>query len=102
MAASDNVQKFIEQNPFGQQPISYTDESWKFYLKVIDATDPRPIRSKRKLVIIDVSGLIADIVSLSYGGGRAEQYRPDVIQGSRAGLCLFIVLYIFVRLPVYI
>ncbi|PWA67221.1 FCP1-like domain, HAD-like domain protein [Artemisia annua] len=84
LAASDNVQKFIEQNPFGQQPISYTDESWKFYLKVIDATDPRPIRSKRKLVIIDVSGLIADVVSLSYGGGRAEQYRPDVIQGSRA------------------
>lgn len=84
LAASDNVQKFIEQNPFGQQPISYTDESWKFYLKVIDGTDPRPIRSKRKLIIIDVSGLIADVVSLSYAGGRAEQYRADVIQGSRA------------------
>nr|GEX04853.1 putative FCP1-like domain, HAD-like domain protein [Tanacetum cinerariifolium] len=84
LAASDNVQKFIEQNPYGQQPISYTDESWKFYLKVIEATEPRSIRSKRKLVIIDVSGLVADVVSLSYAGGRTEQYIPDVIQGSRA------------------
>ncbi|XP_071685561.1 uncharacterized protein [Rutidosis leptorrhynchoides] len=80
LAASDDVQKYIEQNPFGQLPISYNDKSWKFYLKVIGATEPEvgPSRSRKKLLVIDVSGLVVDVTV------PREGYKADTIQGSRA------------------
>ncbi|KVH98483.1 HAD-like domain-containing protein [Cynara cardunculus var. scolymus] len=87
LAASENIQKFIEQNPFGQQPISNNDESWKFYLKVISGSSSEAdlaaksllLRSRKKLIIIDVSGLLVDVVTLP-----REGYRADAIQGSKA------------------
>ncbi|KAI3685027.1 hypothetical protein L6452_34258 [Arctium lappa] len=85
LAASDNVQNFIEQNPFGQQPITNNNESWKFYLKVISGTSSDLaaksllLRSRKKLIIIDLSGLLVDVVTLP-----REGYRADTIQGSRA------------------
>lgn len=35
LSAAEDVQKFVEKNPFGQRPISEGNESWNFYLKVI-------------------------------------------------------------------
>lgn len=92
LSASDNVQKFIEQNPFGQQAISYNNESWKFYLKVIGDTSLLPKADdsnfRKKLVVIDVNGLLADVVLLPREGYKAEktqQYQADIIlPGSRA------------------
>lgn len=98
LAASDNVQKFIQQNPFGQQPISYNNESWKFYLKVIgdSATCPQQEADaskscfRKKLLVIDVSGLLADVVSLPRERYKADtilQYKADtILPGSRAGM----------------
>lgn len=42
LAAAENVQKFVEQHPFGQRPITKTNLSWPFYLKVIGATSTPP------------------------------------------------------------
>ncbi|CAH1442941.1 unnamed protein product [Lactuca virosa] len=96
LAASDNVQKFIQQNPFGQQPISYNNESWKFYLKVIgdSATCPQQEADaskscfRKKLLVIDVSGLLADVVLLPRERYKADsilQYKADtILPGSRA------------------
>ncbi|KAK9073264.1 hypothetical protein SSX86_007588 [Deinandra increscens subsp. villosa] len=83
LAASDNVQKFIEQNPFGQQPITYDNESWYFYRKIIGPTEPKgvPSRSRRKLIVIDTGGLLVDISSVV-----REGFRADTIHGSYAGL----------------
>nr|XP_043635805.1 uncharacterized protein LOC122606965 [Erigeron canadensis] len=78
LATSDNVQKFIEQNPFGQQPITYNNESWKFYLKVIGSDQVVGPRYRKKLLIIDVSGLLVDVTA------PHEGYRAATIQGSRA------------------
>ncbi|KAK9073258.1 hypothetical protein SSX86_007582 [Deinandra increscens subsp. villosa] len=35
LAASENVQKFVSENPFGQRPITERNLSWKYYQKVI-------------------------------------------------------------------
>ncbi|KAM6572983.1 hypothetical protein CsatA_017063 [Cannabis sativa] len=37
LSAAEDVQKFVEQNPFGQMPISESNESWGFYFKVMSA-----------------------------------------------------------------
>ncbi|KAI3762694.1 hypothetical protein L1987_53135 [Smallanthus sonchifolius] len=81
LAASDNVQKFIEKNPFGQQPITYDDESWYFYRKIIGPTKPKasPSRSRRKLIIIEAGGLLVDIATVP-----REGFKADIMQGSRA------------------
>jgi len=35
LVLADNVQKYVEQNPFGQRPITNMNLSWSFYLKII-------------------------------------------------------------------
>ncbi|GMI76776.1 hypothetical protein HRI_001346900 [Hibiscus trionum] len=37
LAEADNVQKFIEQNPFGQPAITEADPHWDFYSQIIEA-----------------------------------------------------------------
>ncbi|XP_047332495.1 uncharacterized protein LOC124936082 [Impatiens glandulifera] len=34
LASADNVQNFVKENPFGQAPITETNPSWEFYLKI--------------------------------------------------------------------
>ncbi|XP_076924000.1 uncharacterized protein LOC143586321 isoform X2 [Bidens hawaiensis] len=79
LAACDDVQKFIEHNPFGQQPITYDDESWYFYRKIIGSIEPKadPTRSRRKLIILDTGGLLVDIAS-----APREGFKADTMQGS--------------------
>ncbi|KAI7748674.1 hypothetical protein M8C21_020260, partial [Ambrosia artemisiifolia] len=83
LAASDNVQKFIEQNPFGQQPITHDNESWNFYHKIICSTQPGagPSRSRKKLIVIDIGGLLVDVRA-----APREGFRADIMLGSKAGL----------------
>ncbi|KAK9125363.1 hypothetical protein Scep_014209 [Stephania cephalantha] len=35
VAMADDVQKYVEQHPFGQRPISSKNPSWDFYLKIL-------------------------------------------------------------------
>lgn len=35
LAASENVQNYVEQHPFGQRPIGEQDLSWEFYCRVL-------------------------------------------------------------------
>ncbi|XP_038687867.1 uncharacterized protein LOC119987149 isoform X2 [Tripterygium wilfordii] len=37
VAGAENVQTYVQQNPFGQPPITESDPSWGFYCKVINA-----------------------------------------------------------------
>ncbi|MED6180124.1 hypothetical protein PIB30_007281 [Stylosanthes scabra] len=32
----ENVPKYVEEHPFGQEPITKTSQSWNFYIKIID------------------------------------------------------------------
>jgi hypothetical protein len=41
LAMADNVQKFVESNPFGQRPIREANPSWGYYLKVIESVKYR-------------------------------------------------------------
>ncbi|KAJ0805140.1 putative FCP1 domain, HAD superfamily protein [Helianthus annuus] len=79
LAASDNVQKFIEQNPFGQQPITYDDESWSFYRKIIGSIGPTagPSRSRKKLIVLDTGGLLVDLTT-----APREGFKADTMHGS--------------------
>ncbi|XWS47917.1 hypothetical protein CRYUN_Cryun13aG0027300 [Craigia yunnanensis] len=36
LAAAENAQKYVEQNPFGQPAITETNPHWDFYCKIID------------------------------------------------------------------
>ncbi|KAK2989339.1 hypothetical protein RJ640_015050, partial [Escallonia rubra] len=38
LAVAENVQKYVEQNPFGQRPITKKNASWGYYLKIIRST----------------------------------------------------------------
>ncbi|XP_062022207.1 uncharacterized protein LOC133738645 [Rosa rugosa] len=42
LAMAESVQKYVEQNPFGQQPITKSNPSWNFYRRVIE--DVKPLR----------------------------------------------------------
>ncbi|KAK9051442.1 hypothetical protein SSX86_028069 [Deinandra increscens subsp. villosa] len=81
LAASDNVQKFIEQNPFGQQQITHDNESWNFYRKIISPLQPGagPSCPGKKLIIIEMDGLLVDVTS-----AHREGFRADTMRGSRA------------------
>ncbi|KAG6584401.1 hypothetical protein SDJN03_20333, partial [Cucurbita argyrosperma subsp. sororia] len=35
LSMAENVQKYVEQNPFGQRPITEKNPSWKFYRRII-------------------------------------------------------------------
>lgn len=35
LAEAENVQKFIQENPFGQEPITKSHKSWSFYSKIV-------------------------------------------------------------------
>ncbi|OIT07731.1 PREDICTED: uncharacterized protein LOC109223928 isoform X1 [Nicotiana attenuata] len=37
LSMAENVQKYVESNPFGQRPITEKNVSWRYYRKVIDA-----------------------------------------------------------------
>jgi len=37
MAGAENMVKYVEQHPFGQERITETNESWEFYLNVINS-----------------------------------------------------------------
>ncbi|KAL9269957.1 hypothetical protein AKJ16_DCAP12479 [Drosera capensis] len=41
LADADDVQAFVEASPFGQSPITQTNESWPFYAKIIGAQDDK-------------------------------------------------------------
>jgi len=34
LATAENMQKYVEQHPFGQERITQTSESWDFYFNV--------------------------------------------------------------------
>lgn len=36
LAMADDVQLYIQANPFGQNPIADSNPSWKFYHQIID------------------------------------------------------------------
>ncbi|XP_015579929.1 uncharacterized protein LOC8289053 [Ricinus communis] len=42
LVEADNVPKFIEQHPFGQNPINEGSVCWGFYLKVMSSLHPLP------------------------------------------------------------
>ncbi|XP_062026059.1 leashin-like [Rosa rugosa] len=42
LAMAESVQKYVEQNPFGQRPITKSNPSWNFYRRVIE--DAKPLR----------------------------------------------------------
>lgn len=47
LAMAENVQKYVEENPIGNRPITENSPSWRFYLEVIHAcsspeSSPRP------------------------------------------------------------
>ncbi|KAK9926138.1 hypothetical protein M0R45_023383 [Rubus argutus] len=42
LAMVENVQKYVEHNPFGQRPITKSNPSWNFYRRVIE--DEVPVR----------------------------------------------------------
>jgi len=37
LATAENIMKYVEQHPFGQERITETSESWDFYLNVINS-----------------------------------------------------------------
>ena len=37
LAMAENVQKYVEQNPFGQRAITESDPNWKYYSDIIKA-----------------------------------------------------------------
>ncbi|KAB1216827.1 hypothetical protein CJ030_MR4G015441 [Morella rubra] len=43
LAMADNVQKYVQENPFGQLAISESNPSWSFYRQIIDTHIPSSI-----------------------------------------------------------
>ncbi|XP_057952166.1 uncharacterized protein LOC131146539 [Malania oleifera] len=43
LAMAENVQKYVEQNPFGQRAITEANSSWAFYRRVLSADTAQPV-----------------------------------------------------------
>ncbi|KAK2359568.1 putative FCP1 proteiny domain-containing protein [Trifolium repens] len=41
LATAEDMLKFVEQNPYGQKPISETSESWDFYSRILSRLQPK-------------------------------------------------------------
>ena len=39
VAAADNVQNFVRDNPFGQNSITDSDPNWNFYVQIVDKVE---------------------------------------------------------------
>lgn len=42
LAMAKNVQKYVQENPFGQRAITESNLSWGFYRKVIEIVNAHP------------------------------------------------------------
>ncbi|XP_008652403.1 uncharacterized protein [Zea mays] len=59
IAAADNVQNFVRDNPFGQKSITESDPNWNFYVKIVDKME--------KQIVDQVETKIVDEVERSLG-----------------------------------
>ncbi|PWZ14898.1 hypothetical protein Zm00014a_036742 [Zea mays] len=59
IAAADNVQNFVRDNPFGQKSITESDSNWNFYVKIVDKME--------KQIVDQVETKIVDEVERSLG-----------------------------------
>lgn len=41
LAEAEDVRKFIQENPFGQKPITKEHKFWYFYAKIVGASNKR-------------------------------------------------------------
>ncbi|XP_055827435.1 uncharacterized protein LOC129895710 [Solanum dulcamara] len=48
LSMAENVQKYVESNPFGQRPITEKNVSWRYYCKVIEAATCIPEHSANR------------------------------------------------------
>ncbi|XP_057519855.1 uncharacterized protein LOC130800386 isoform X1 [Amaranthus tricolor] len=53
LAEAENVQKFIQENPFGQRPITEANLSWAFYAKIVETGD---VKQQEEIAKITTSG----------------------------------------------
>ncbi|OMO50634.1 NLI interacting factor [Corchorus olitorius] len=51
LAAAENVQKFIEQNPFGQMAITERSNDWSFYRQVINTLAHTALQNNSRLPV---------------------------------------------------
>ncbi|GLT75546.1 hypothetical protein SLA2020_472630 [Shorea laevis] len=50
LAAAEDIQTFVEQNPFGQTPITESNDSWSFYVQVISTHVPSEVQVNSDLL----------------------------------------------------
>jgi len=48
IAATDNVQNFVRDNPFGQKSITESDPNWNFYVKIVGKMEKRIVDEVEK------------------------------------------------------
>jgi hypothetical protein len=48
LAAADDVQIFVRDNPFGQPSITESDPNWNFYKKIVDRVETGCFPQKKK------------------------------------------------------
>ncbi|RDX71771.1 hypothetical protein CR513_48829, partial [Mucuna pruriens] len=78
LANAEDMHKYVEEHPFGQEGISEASDSWNFYRLKIVTTSFEDLSSeitdccldgahvpslKKKLIVLDINGLLADVVS---------------------------------------
>ncbi|XP_066381861.1 uncharacterized protein [Miscanthus floridulus] len=67
IAAADNVQKFVRDNPFGQKSITESDPNWNFYVKIVDKMEKQIVDKVKKKIVDKVEKEIVDKVERSLG-----------------------------------
>ncbi|CAN1197204.1 Uncharacterized FCP1 homology domain-containing protein C1271.03c [Linum perenne] len=49
LCGAENVQKFVEKNPFGQEAVNEGNECWSFYLQVMNTFHPSRVRDGKRV-----------------------------------------------------
>ncbi|XP_066399147.1 uncharacterized protein [Miscanthus floridulus] len=67
IAAADNVQNFVRDNPFGQKSITESDPNWNFYVKIVDKMEKNIVDKVEKKVVDKAKKEMVDKVERSLG-----------------------------------
>ncbi|KAF8661787.1 hypothetical protein HU200_056742 [Digitaria exilis] len=63
IAAADDVQNFVRDNPFGQKPITESDPNWNFYVQIVDKVEKQVTDKVEKQVIDKVKKVEKQVIT---------------------------------------
>ncbi|KAF8724381.1 hypothetical protein HU200_021414 [Digitaria exilis] len=78
IAAADDVQNFVRDNPFGQKSITESDPNWNFYVQIVDKVEKQVTDKVEKQVIDKVKKVEKQVITNKMKKKVIDKAKKDV------------------------